>query len=438
MALPSELWFRQTPQGAKDGTSLANAAGVDPNAADDIWDIINADPNPPANGTKIHACADVPLTIGAAITINCDAATSNPIYVVGRNAADTADAQVVIDAGGGAFPVLDMVTADVWLWFRTTFQNTDGLTPNNGITVGANADYCRFIDCKASDCYDGWSILGAQTHLLRCLGYHNARYGVNGGGLVRVIDSMFRRNGSHGAYSVLSAIRSTFAYNGGVGLYWPYYLADECVFYGNTGYGVAPFVMFTAIIRNCIAALNSTYGIDCSDYWPLLENFAHYGNTSGGINGTDYFGNVIALTADPFVQAAPHYALAAGASGATATDFGANTSIEDLTGAQWPGAQIGDEVYFDDSETTYILSVGTDAILCSPQITAAAQKKCLVGGGDFRLNNVAGGGALCRAIAHEVANLSSTPAFYGYPDLGAYQSAPGLRGPAGMRSGRQL
>lgn len=84
---------------------------------------------------------------------------------------------------------------------------------------------------------------------------------------------------------------------------------------------------------------------------------------------------------------APTYTLAAGANGATATDNGADSDIEDLNNGAWGDTQVDDWLCFDtggakEFARVIAIDVGadTDVITVSPQVTAAAEKGCNVCG----------------------------------------------------------
>lgn len=90
------------------------------------------------------------------------------------------------------------------------------------------------------------------------------------------------------------------------------------------------------------------------------------------------------------------YALAAGAAGATATDNGADSNIEDLNNGSWAGVTVDMTLCFDTGgakqvATVTAINVGADpdVITVSPQVTAAAQKGCNVGGAFLTINRSA-------------------------------------------------
>ena len=83
----------------------------------------------------------------------------------------------------------------------------------------------------------------------------------------------------------------------------------------------------------------------------------------------------------------PIYALVGGTgAGATAVDNGANSNIEDLSNGGWSGVAVDDWLCFDTAGAKQFARViardvgGVDFITVSPQVTAAADKTCKVGG----------------------------------------------------------
>jgi len=90
------------------------------------------------------------------------------------------------------------------------------------------------------------------------------------------------------------------------------------------------------------------------------------------------------------------YTLAAGANGATATDNGADSNIEDLNNGSWGDTQVDDWLCFDtgglkEFARVIAIDVGadTDVITVSPQVTAAAEKGCKVCGAWATLQHAA-------------------------------------------------
>ena len=305
MAHGSTLWAAATAAGAKDGTSLANAAGIDPGVADDIWTIVNADV-PASGGTTIKLCAEEQVATTAKIEITRDAAVADPFIVKGRGIDDIADAQVVLDADDGAFPVVQLTTADYWRFLRITAQNTDENTPNHAWDVGVNADNCGWYSCKGIHAFRGFGFnTGSASNLLAlCEASDNVDYGFYGGlDKLRGWGCISHNNGGRGHYGGIWS-RCIASENGGDGWYYGAAFVG-CIAYSNTGYGFDPYV--NALVVDCIAVDNSSYGFDAtSGSGPsFLVNFAHYNNTSGAINGARKIEiGTIALTADPFVDAA--------------------------------------------------------------------------------------------------------------------------------------
>lgn len=84
---------------------------------------------------------------------------------------------------------------------------------------------------------------------------------------------------------------------------------------------------------------------------------------------------------------APKYTLAAGAGGATSTDNGADSDVEDLNNGSWGTTAVDDWLCFDTGDTVQVarvkaIDVGADedVITVTPQLTELAQKGCNVGG----------------------------------------------------------
>ena len=304
MAHPATLWATDGGAGLKDGTSLANAAAIDPGDANDIVTIINAD-DPAADGTTVRLCADGDVITTATFAINRDGLFTRKFYLVSRNAADTANAYVALDANGGAFAVITLTAADYWQFERIGATNTDGLAGNHAWSGTADADGCIFIDCKGTHAYRGFDIHinSMYCELFRCEASENADYGVIGFSNGTLIDCQAHNNGNHGFEDTGNLVRCVASGNL-IGFNKPRYLADHCIAYGNSSHGFSNNYL-QAMFIGCAATENGAYGYDMNSYWNHLINCAHYSNVSGGISGTDYTSeNVIALTADPFVNAA--------------------------------------------------------------------------------------------------------------------------------------
>ena len=212
---------------------------------------------------------------------------------------------------------------------------------------------------------------------------------------------------------------------------------------------------FPGVAIGCISAENAGWGykINLAAHTLYMLRCADYSNTSGRV---DSAGRLIAdeddpgLSADPFVEGAPKYELASGASGCTSVDNGSNSDLEDLNNGSWGGGvAVGDRIRFfaggtsvHEAEETIVtaISVGgdDDIITVSPQVTVGAQKQCWLGGGNFALNDAAGGGTLCRNTA---GRLTADGWSTDYLDIGAVQhleaggAAGGLAKLAGMGGG---
>jgi hypothetical protein len=304
--LLGEYWATDpaAPAGDKTGSSLANSAGIDPNAADDIWSIINNVGDAVAEPTYINLCADSAVTIGATINCNQDGTDDWPIFVRGRNAADTANAQVILDGGGTlADAIWTLTKCDYWNWFRITSRATDEAAGHDGWFGTLDADQCHWIDCTANNCYRGFGLHSGQTYctLQRCYSHTNANYGFLGSFSTIHYDCISKGNASHGFYygQICNCIANN---NGGDG--FTYVLGvDGGVAYDNGAYGIQPFNAFPIIVRNFIATENDSYGIRADTTWVTTFNYAHYNNASGAFVGTNKIeSGTLALTANPFVD----------------------------------------------------------------------------------------------------------------------------------------
>jgi len=300
---PATLWATDGGGLApKDGSDLEHAAAIDPNDADDIWTIINGY-DPDVDGTTIKLCADSPVTIGATINVDRAGAFSKLFYLLGRNAADTADSAVTIDANGGAFTIFTL-TAPHWQFRRISGTNTDGLDSHNAWTGATGADYCRWFNCKGTFCYNGWDLSAASTsHLMGCEASDNEYRGFRQSFGTTCWGCVANGNGNDGFHDGLAVLASIASNNGGIGIDCVRNVVAGCVAYGNVS-GICEDLRHT-VIADCIMAGNSAYGAICTDRWSHLINCAFHDNTSGEIYGSDYTAeNKITLTADPFTDAA--------------------------------------------------------------------------------------------------------------------------------------
>ena len=308
MANPSTLYALPVAVGAKDGTDLDNAAAIDPADANDIWSVVAANGAAAAGGTTIKLCADSPVTVTATASITQDGAAGNWFHVVGRNEADTADAQMVLDADGGAFSVFTCTAADYWAFARITARNTNKAASNCGWNIANSGSRMHWDDCISDETYVGWLFnSGANYHVLhRCLAHDNV-YGIycwsttNG---VRLVDCEVYHNTNQGVFRAALVAGSLIYDNGGEGLE-ENAVAIRSHLVGNSGNGISTRTSEPSLIADCLVAYNGGFGIEAATGRLTIINLAHYLNTSGAINGSGYTEeNTIALTADPFVDAA--------------------------------------------------------------------------------------------------------------------------------------
>lgn len=323
----AEWWATDGGVGSFAGTSLANAADIDPAGAD-IWTIIAAN-GPADKDITINLCADSPVSVSSACTVSADSSAINIITIQGRTAADDADAEVTLDAGGGAFSALDLVTADRCVVMRVHGTNTDQSAGNNGINVGANADNASLIDCRGSWAYDG--IYGAGAYYvsyIRPYAHNNVHYGLSIAGAASsiVIDPIAHNNGGTNIYSVGYLVRPLSYDSGGSGVFCYGATGGVVSRSGSAGLGHIT-TTYPCFLLDMIFTDNANWGVTgaSTSYSFYLHRCADYGNSSGriSISGT-LLGDVDNpnLTADPFVEAAPKKELSAGAAGATATGNG--------------------------------------------------------------------------------------------------------------------
>lgn len=433
--LAGEYWATDGGSGTKTGLSLANAAAIDPADADDLWTIINA--GTVVSDITINVCVDGTASIAATIGISKDATTVYRIVCQGRNAADTADARVVLDAGGGAFSVFTLTVCDYWTWKDLVGFNTDRASGNDGWNASANADNCTWIRCEGVWCYRGMDISASATFgtLINCLARNNVSYGISYSAVTgRLLGCVAHNNGSLGIYDKSIGIRNLSYDNGNTGFLGEQWL--QCVSYRNAidGFRVTSS-SFPGVAIDCISAENALWGYkkEFGAHTLYLLRCADNGNTSGRV---DSAGRLIAdeddpgLSADPFVEGAPKYILSAGASGATAIDNGSDSLVYDLSGNGWGGnVAVGDRIRFfgggtgvQYAEEAVVLGISVtgddNIILVNPQLNNLAQKQCWLGGGNFALNGDASGGKLCRNNAGLV---GIDPWSTDYLDIGARQ-----------------
>ena len=293
-------WATNAGAGTKAGTSLANAAVVDPADANDIWTIINA-LGALTDDITIKLCGDANIT--ASITITKDATAAHTIIVQGRDAGDTDDAEVDIDAGNGAFSVFTETAADFWEFRSVHATNTDENAGNDGWSVSANADSGAWYKCRASDCYRGWDVAaGSKYHrLLLCHAHENAEDGIRCEETTSCTLCLSVDNGGDGFYWGTQI--ACLAYGNGLGFNLckcPVF----CTAYNNTGDGFASYGATAVSAVACIAESNGGFGFNANTATLLLLRCADYVNTSGRVSA----GNVldvdgVSYTATAFVDA---------------------------------------------------------------------------------------------------------------------------------------
>jgi hypothetical protein len=295
-------WATNAGAGTKAGTSLGNAAVTDPADANDIWTIINAS-GAPADDTTVKLCGDAAIT--ATCTITQDATDTHKIIIQGRNAGDTADAKVTIDAGGGAFPIFNFTAADFWEIRQVYAYNTSKGAGNNGFTVGANADYVSFYGCEISDCYRGIEFSGSSGYgrVLSCHAHDNGSGGFLGALTTLWSNSQAIDNGGDGFYRGVAV--DCLADNNADG-FRQCLGALRVVAYGNSGDGIEAAADSNCIIVDSIVEANGAFGANVSaDATAYLLRVASKSNTSGRISGDNYIDvDGIEYTVTAFLNAA--------------------------------------------------------------------------------------------------------------------------------------
>lgn len=280
MAHGSTLYAAEAAAGAKDGSSLANAAGIDPGSADDIWTIVNSD-TPAAGGTTIKLCSDGSVTTTATIEITQDGTAANPFIVQPRDATDSADSTITLDANGGAFPVVTLTTADYWIWIDVDAYNTDGNSPNDGWLIGANADYGLMLRCKARDVCSGFTSLGSISTFVNCLADSNSDHGFDIASNNWAYACIASGNTNYGFYR--GNLSLCIASGNGDDGYYGFYVATQCVSYGNGGSGFTQSGSLGACVE-CVAEGNTGYGFEGIGQ---LVRCGDYNNTAGRPSGVD-------------------------------------------------------------------------------------------------------------------------------------------------------
>ncbi len=305
--LPATLWATNAGSGLKDGTSLANSAVVDPADADDILSIVNA--GTVVEPVTIRQVDDASIT--QTLNVTLDATSTNRITWQGRNAGDTADAEVDIDAGAGAFSVFTLTVADFWDFRHIHATNTSKAAGFDGWSLTNDADECSFFECRASECYRGFDLAaGASGIPFLCSRAHgNANIGFNLNSTSWASESAAHDNGSDG-FVWGRQVRCLSYGNGGNG----YHVLLSIVLsiaYDNTSQGFRQAgVDSVGFLADCIAAENGAFGFNAAgaNRSLFLLRCADFNNTSGrdnsGVQGNFVDEGPIVLTADPFVNAA--------------------------------------------------------------------------------------------------------------------------------------
>lgn len=304
MAQPDTLYAAPVAVGAKDGSSLADAAAIDPGDANDIWTIANDDVAALGN-SEVLLCADDVVTTTGKIEITRDGAVGGTFVVRGRNAANTADAQVVLDADGGAFPVVQLTAADYWCFLGITAQNTNKAAGNYAWELTSGADYVTLYNCEGLSALEGIYRTGGGSYAQIIGGEYsnNTNRGLYlNTSSIKVVGVVANANGNNGILCSGVLLNCVCSNNGGHGASLVTH-ASGCTFFGNAGDGCN--CTNNAFVRDCIATENGGYGCECSvTGFTVLANFAHYLNTSGALVGLRQEFNTIALSANPFVDKA--------------------------------------------------------------------------------------------------------------------------------------
>lgn len=291
MAHGSTIWATDGGAGLKDGTSLVNAAAIDPSDADDVWTIVNADV-PAAGGTTVKLCADAPVTIISAVTLTRDGTKTNRFYMQGRNAADTTDTEVTLDANGAAIDVIYNNTAQWWIFTDIRAYNTDKAAGHDGFYIGGTADYCHFVRCTAEDVYYGFFESASSLYhtYYRCLAKNTANRGYNSYGYINnsvyiecIAKDVSLGYGWYKGYVLIRCIADNTGFDGFRECHFCY----ECVayscayaFYGNA---LPP----NTTLIDCVAQDNSQYAVYCAATGHLrAHRLASYNNTKGRLGGT--------------------------------------------------------------------------------------------------------------------------------------------------------
>lgn len=305
--LPATLWATASGAGAKDGTSLANAAVSDPADANDIWSILNGGSLAQAV-TEIRLCGDYTPT--ATADINNAGDDTHRLRVRGRNAGDTADLLIDVNAGGGAFAVFTL-TAAAWAEFwNIKARNTSQGFNNDAWRIPGSASQLTWYRCHGAAAKAGWkgSATAQDLHWIECYAYDNAAEGWNGDPGVpttQCVRCVARSNGTQGFDDIAVLDQCIADGNTQEGVRTALRISGS-ILYGNGASGYAMFGSGVLLTMNETSIVgNGGYGLDASNGFSSLHNVAFYNNTSGSINGSAYSSHgQITLTGDPFVDAA--------------------------------------------------------------------------------------------------------------------------------------
>lgn len=300
MATPATIWATNAGAGAANGTSLADA-----------YSLANAVVAVNALGAlsqhlTVRICGD--CVIAAALAVTKDATTTWRITWQGRDAADSGDAEIDIDANDGAHSVWTLTAADLHEWRHLHPTNTDEAVGNHGWDVTANADYCFWYKCRASHCCDGWvAVTGTLvSKVVECRAHDNAGRGFYlEKGAVHV-ECVAHDNAGRGFDGGKCDRCLSYGNSDGFKTTHP---PVECISYGNSGQGFRTGHTDRILVVDCIAVNNGAYSyyVAAATGAMQLNRCADYGNTSGRNNsGTGSWVDIgdPGLTADPFVDAA--------------------------------------------------------------------------------------------------------------------------------------
>lgn len=302
MATPATIWATNAGAGAADGTSLADAYALA--AAVTAFNALGA----LSQKLTVRICGD--CTIAAALEITKDATSPYRVIWQGRNAGDTADEEVDIDAGDGAYDVWTLTTADKHEFHHIHATNTDEAAGHDGWAPSANADNLVWYKCRASHCHRGWNLDAGSTHdsLIECRSHDNADAGVYGNTYASYFGCAAHANGTDGFYKGTAVRCLSYSNTAGDGFYLDRPAAG-CIGWANGSDGFAAQSGYPFPCVDCIAVNNGAYGFysGSANNRLILLRCADYNNTSGrNDSGTGTWDDIDepAITADPFTDAA--------------------------------------------------------------------------------------------------------------------------------------